>query len=255
MALTFGAATSDLVNCGSGISMDNPGSCTMLVWVYPTTLTNSRVILNKNINDTADNGHLLSIRSTGQIQINGTCTGGTSMFQRSDTPAGNILTTNAWNFVAAVANTNLTGKLYLGTLTTTVVEVAYAAGGTTGVTAYSDDSAGVFLIGNGGAHVRPIEGTIAVASYWNTALTLAQIQDQQFFPHIAANCVGFWRLNNSTTGTQYDLSGFQNNGTVTGATVATIADPAGIIFADKSGPNLWSHISTGAGISVSESAT
>ena len=89
---------------------------------------------------------------------------------------------------------------------------------TVGSGTYGSDAAEDACIGNKANDGTPFIGRIAVTLLWNRALTLGELIDQQYNPHATSGCVGYWWLHG--TGTQPDLSGNANTGTVTGCAVA-----------------------------------
>ena len=253
MALTFGAATSDRVTHGSAAVLDNLDPYTWLVWIRPTTLTNNRIIVGKSTSP--GTGKMLAVNGTGgnvQVLVNRATD---LSYTTSDTP----MSLNTWGFIAATFNSaNAAGEIvniYGGTETVIAVERALAT--TTNGTAPNDDESTTNLtVGNFDGGTSTFQGQIAWVGVWNIEMTLAQIQAQQYFPHVTSGCVFFARYNNSTVGTQYDFSGFQNNGTVTGATVATITEPANVVFFDSAPlPNNYQSVEVGSGMSCTESIT
>ena len=215
MALIFGAATSDRVDCGSAASLDNFTVATWLAWLYPTTLTSGRRLFEKDA--TPIKVWLLS------------GTGGNLRLQvaQSTSPANYIsnvasIATNTWCFVAATYDQAATPRihLYSGRLGTAVAEDTYGTT-TDGSGTATADGAGNLVIGNKSAASfnGAFEGRIAAFAYVNAVLTLGQIQSWQYHPRSLASTPLFMRLGYAGTGVQPDWSGNGNAGTVTGATV------------------------------------
>ncbi len=220
MALTFGAATSDRVACGSNAVLDNLNPLTILAWVYPTTLTAGRFICNKGTGLHTQNGFPLS-GTGGDIEyIRGRATTDADRWTNS-TP---LATLNKWYCVAATFDSTQTpnSHIYTGTLTTMMAEATYNASSADGSGAVFDDSANNFVIGNKNAASfnSAFQGRLAVLAYFNRVLTLGEIKSWQFNPRKLSGCVGFWILGFNGTGNQPDLSGNFNAGTVTGAAVS-----------------------------------
>jgi len=218
-ALTFGAATSDRVNHGSAASLDNLAALTAMAWVYPTTLTSSRTIISKYRGSSSIGWRLALSGTGGDISLEWFRTGTDMNYITSDTP---LAITNAWYFVAMTADSTV-GHIYTGTLTTPVVESSYGAS-TAGSGSPDADGARSLFVGNVDATSPTLafQGRIAWAAVWNRVLTREEIQAQQFKPFCKSSdgCVLFTHLGWAGTGTQPDLSGSSNNGTVTGATVS-----------------------------------
>jgi hypothetical protein len=142
--------------------------------------------------------------------------------------ATSTLVQNAWNYVAftfdSAGSANELVQIYKGNRTTLATEVTYASR-TDGSGALLSDATANFSIGNASGYSAAWLGTIAWFAHWNSVLTLAQVQAQQFdmsFPVAKANCVIFMHLGihgAGGTGTQVDWSGNANHGTVSSATV------------------------------------
>ena len=117
MALTFGGATSDRINCGNGSTVNNLDPFTVLMWVRPTTLTNGRVIWQKG--RLAGFGKQLQLTGTSgniQIRVSRAANATPLSYSTTDTP----LALNTWAFVAVTFNSagtaGLQGQIYAGTL-------------------------------------------------------------------------------------------------------------------------------------------
>jgi hypothetical protein len=222
MALTFGAGTADRVSHGSAASLDNlPSSTdgmTVLQWVYVTTRTDTRKLSSKG-RGTAGVGWQLGLSgTTGNLQM--LCERATTDAFRitSDTPVA----ANTWTFVAADAKTSASPvtHIYTGTLTTIAVESSYGTD-QDGSGSYGADAARDFMGGNidNTTPNLALQGRIAWIGLWNRVLSLGEIQDQQFYPHVTSGCVLFSHYGYNGTSTQPDWSGNGNSGTVTSATL------------------------------------
>ena len=240
MALTFGGATSDRVNCGSGASLDDLSPFTWMAWIYPTAFTSGRRLAEKG--SSTQKVMLLSGTSGDwRLQVARTVA---SNYITNDTP----LALNTWKFVAATFDTGGGAgeiiNLYTGGLNTIATESSYTspADGSGAVTA---DASGDFVIGNVGVATfnQAFEGRIAFFGVWNRALSLGEIRAQQFRPHVTSGCVLFQYLGFAGTGTQPDYLGNANAGTVTGATVSDHV-PIGPIWGRADG---WAGAFTAAG--------
>jgi hypothetical protein len=130
---------------------------------------------------------------------------------------------NTWNYVGftfdIAGSANEVIQIYKGNLTTVAAEISYAYR-TDGSGTLNSDAAANFSIGNASGYGAAWPGTIAWFAHWNRVLTLAEVVEQQFNPHVTSGCVLFMHLGYNGTGTQPDWSGNGNNGTVTSATVS-----------------------------------
>lgn len=218
-SLAFTGGDTDVVNCGSGSSLDNLTAFTWYGWVYPTAVNQSnRYLFNK-----ADGliGKLLrAVTFAGSGQLNANIDRATAAAE-FDSAAG-VLSANSWQFVALTYDESDGPRGWHGTLTGAVAEVSYdfrAAG--SGATS-ADDTKDFSIGGKAGSSVS-FPGRIAIAAVYNRRFTQAELRAHQMRPFCATGdgCVGFWRLGGAQgAGTQADLSGNGNNCTVTGATVA-----------------------------------
>jgi hypothetical protein len=221
-ALTFGAATSDLVNCGAAASLNNLLLWTFLAWIYPTTFTNNRWFFQKNAGGN-NYRNMGESSATGQTGIGMGTTNSAFPFAQSANSAGNILVLNTWNFIGGSLSADNKLRLYLGNLNTSAYEPSYAFQSTC-IPPYGDDSTGDFYLSNRPAADQSFQGRLAVAAYFNRALSLQEIQSWQQLPRVwmgDTQAVGFWRLGKNGVSTQFDESEYGNNGTVTGATVSS----------------------------------
>ena len=225
-SLTFGAATSDRVNHGSGSTLDNLDPFTWMAWVRPTTLTDARAIIVKDDNSGGSLKHLRLLGTAGNVQAFTTRATQNTRYETNDTPLSAL---NAWVFIAVVYNSaaaaNNLFHIYAGSQTVLARERTYAVtqDGSGAVTA---DAAGFLSVGNEGpGYTRAFQGDIGPVEISTRALSLAEIQDHQSQPHFSGGNVLFTYEGFNGTGTQADLSGNGNSGTVTGATASTLGPP------------------------------
>ena len=219
MALKFGAATSDRVDIGSGASLDTLDPWTYMAWVYPTTITSSRVCgFHKGTSATTRRRFRID-DSSGNLSVFWQRQGVDLSYVANTLP----LTINTWHFIAATGNTGASAgnivHIYKGTLTTLAAEVGYSTK-TDGDSPPNDDGANNMAIGNSNNTTLAFQGSIACGIYIAGELTLAQIRQWQFNPRKLENARWFCHLGFVGTGAQPDWSGNFNAGTVTGATVA-----------------------------------
>jgi hypothetical protein len=211
MSLTFGAATSDRVAVAPAASINALTAVSVLAWFYPTTLNNGRGVVDK-ASSPSKVGWTMGSKANGAVQaIMKRAT--TALFWESSSL---LLTTNAWWLAAITINqTGPATHIYVGSLATLAAEATLT--GADGSGAFGDDSAINLDLGNLSTLDSPVVGRVGVAAVFNRVLSLGEVQSWQFAPRMMAGCVGLWRLGDNGTGTQPDLSGNGNNGTVTGA--------------------------------------
>jgi len=221
-SLEFDSASSDYISCGNDSSL-NTNALTVSCWVKcdPFTPAVGPAIISKDIQSTNS-----PERSFGFLFVFGSF-----LFQNWDS-AGNenrvtisnatipINTDGQWHHLVATIDgtTNANGiKVYIDN-----VVVGQATATATGIRT----STVPFVIGGSGSTGTDYNwnGQISNVSYWNTALTSAQVTEiynngtpSNLSSHSAtSNLVSWWKLNNTTTGIE-DSKG-SNNGTNNGAT-------------------------------------
>src|SRR3990172_172462 len=219
MALKFGAATSDRVDIGTGASLDTLDPWTYMAWVYPTTITSSRVCgFHKGTSATTRRRFRID-DSSGNLSVFWQRQGVDLSYVANTLP----LTINTWHFIAATGNTGASAgnivHIYKGTLTTLAAEVGYSTK-TDGDSPPNGDGANNMAIGNSNNTTLAFQGSIACGIYIAGELTLVQIRQWQFNPRKLENARWFCHLGFVGTGAQPDWSGNFKAGTVTGATVA-----------------------------------
>jgi len=228
MALDIGVAGGpNRVNFGSGATLDNVNTVTVLMWVFPDG-SNADGLWDKSEAAYA-NWRQFSfdqvIANSIIIQFSRATTTALS------TSATNAYTTGAWNFLGFSWDGGSTApKIYRGALTIPVAEVSYSGTPTAGSGAIGNDSANSLIIGNLVDLVQGLDGKIATIHMFSRVLSITEMQTVQFRPSLRpANCVLYSHLGLVGTGTQPDWSGNGNTGTVTGATVSAHV-PLGGLF-------------------------
>lgn len=212
MALDFGTLGQAREVDHGTLSSENFSAGTFIFWAFVTDQSTfditffSKSAEFRFATDDANNWALRRNRATANINV----------------ISNSYITTNAWNFVAGVfdsAGADGDQRLYIGDDTTTVVEVSSYATQVVGSGALNDITGSNFLVGDGPSFLGPFGGRIAVVGMWNTVLTLGQIRSLQWFPRNLFSPLLLCQYGFNGTGTQADLSGNGNAGTVTGATV------------------------------------
>ena len=228
MSLVFTGGDSDKVDVGTGASLElNTG--TILVWTNPTSLPNAtlRILFSKGpvaTNDLAFNASggannlVIQRRRTGGI---GSC------IAQADWSNVPFAATNVWNFWGCQFNTSgvdTDQKLFGGDLTNPAQEVGTYFSQAVGSGTVSDMAGMNAQVGNTDSGDFSWPGQIAWVSVWNRLLTLAEIRFQQFRPAYDTGCVLLTHYGGPANGvgTQTDLSGNGNNGTITGATQGSL---------------------------------
>ncbi len=226
--LVFGAVSSDRVDHGSGTAVDGiSAAVTVLAWVYPTTITTNRGIVN--LPD--DAGTSTSFR----FQFSGT--GGNIRFRVAANDAStsdNISTStpsaiNRWEYWAATWDgaTSPEGHIYHGLTTRPAAEVTYSAQPDSTGTTLSAHGTKNLLAGNAlQTNNAAFQGRIAYFATYDRALTLNEIRAQQFHPHKVSGCVVASWYGFNGAGTQKDYCGNGAAGTITGATLGLTNAPA-----------------------------
>jgi hypothetical protein len=224
MGLTFTGADTDRVNFGSGASLDNLQALTYACWLRTTAnATTTEGLVCKGTFASGNHRRNLAINGGGTT-VNWTVDRAT---QDSNVNSNVGLTTNKWYAVFGTFDTTNGCKLYFANMTDRGALTDVTSVSTAGSGAAADDSAVDLFVGNALAGSNSMRGTIATAAVWNRALTTAEMTAQIWHPHKTSGCVLLSHL--WGTGTQLDLSGNGNNGTVTGA-VAGAHAPFGPLF-------------------------
>lgn len=215
-ALFFGAATSDRVVMPTGAAINNLETVTYYGWFYHTQNSDLRRWFRKDTSP--QSGNFKGLRTISLTKLNWTVVRATTNAEALT--ATGVLEVNKWLFIAVTFNSTDGPKVYKGTLTTPVAEVAYDVGyPQLGTGAIASDG-NTLAIGNEQGATQAMVGRVAVFGAINRSLTLEELKILQFRPYPMSGTVGFWQLGYNGTGTQADWSGNMNNGTTTGVTVA-----------------------------------
>ncbi|MGH7391434.1 MAG: LamG domain-containing protein [Candidatus Rokuibacteriota bacterium] len=221
MALSFSGTTQD-INFGSPAGLDNLNTLTFAAWVYPVTVTVGSQLWDKS--DAAfTTERRSSITDTGAFRV---AFGRATAYAVAQSVVS-TMTANAWQFVAFTWDGTAAPKLYRGTLATAIAELAYATS-TAGAGAIHNDSAESMRIGRAEGFGQFNGGRIARVQVWNRVLTLNELLQQQFCPHLTSSDVLLCELGLNGVGTQFDRSGNGHHGTVSGS--PTVADHVPLPF-------------------------
>lgn len=221
MALTF--TTTANVNFGSGASLALSGAAqtwSWCGWIYPTTDTAGRPF---SIGAGGTDHKRLIVRPTFSLRMATLRAGGTTNDQYDS--AAMALTPRTWQFVAIVydssAGAGLRFLAYRGSFTSVPVLLVMTA--TDGAGNCDDDSADNYFAGNSSALTDPFNGILANFAYF-PGVVLSAGQVAQLWQSLrAAILMGahlYSELGYTALGTQPDLTGNANHGTITGAKLA-----------------------------------
>lgn len=218
MALTFGGATSDRVSIAAhaSINASEASIVSALVRFYIGTITAGRYIVAKNAVD-GNGGFRVSVRGGGEIRVQMSCTT-VDAFAES-TSLG--LSVNTWydgHFVYE-PGAGQEARIYV----TPAGADAWTEPSYTGVTSHVGTTTGnpALTLGNN-SNASPtsgLQGRIAMAQ-WKVG-AIHTDQERALWQHGLGHLVSAGMTMNvgwDGTGTQRNISGNNNNGTVTGAT-------------------------------------
>lgn len=221
-SLKFSAST-DLVNCGAGASLDNLDPITVVAWALRTTPSASTRLWQKGIATNAWNLNA-DLAETGTFFANlPRATTLCNVSAALKNFPGYFL--NSWLYWAASLDTSAAGnnKLFIGSLTSPVSEPSAYATQTVGSGTKGNNSAADATIGNKSNLSAVWTGSIACVGVFGRLLSLPEHRLLQLNPgpKTVAGCLQWIFVGDNNTSTQHDLSGNGNNGTVTGATQET----------------------------------
>lgn len=226
-AVCFGGAsvdfngTTDLINVGSGSSLDNLSSYSICAWIKPSGYGEGTFgrIYDKGGKKTffLDNDATApsaTLRAIIDYDIG------------SDTARSaeaNFIPLNVWSFVCMTWSGNSAASS-ISFYKNGVESSSYGqeTGGSSGnaVSDSSDDG----ILGNNAGATRTFDGLLSNPHIFNRAITTVDILNIMNFPGTITNAlVGFWTLFGDSA--ENDLSGNGNNGTLTGTTASSDGPP------------------------------
>ena len=231
MARLFNGST-DQIDCGSPSVLNITGSVSLSAWIYLASSFGSgyQAIFGRwDDSDTPFRSYLLTLSGSGTLN-------GCVLFLDQGGSTHYVISSQAisffpggWHHVAGTFNVS-SGNAYLyidGTLSNS------ASTGLTGLSNAPLDN----IIGNGNSSDAYFDGTIADVAIWSGVLTAQDIaalaagmppwlfRDQPL--------VGYWPLDGLQS-PEPDLSGNQNNGTLTGTSRGTSGPPTTLWFGGSS---------------------
>ncbi len=222
--LAMSSGSNNRIDFGSASSLDNLSAATYVAWVFVSTdVAADRPIIKKGL------------FSQGVYALNGEATNKVGAFINRTTTdyfitaSGSDLTTGEWNFVVWTYDVNGADgdqKIYVGTGTSNATEISYTLQQVGAGSAVSNAAADLVAGNNNGATPgQGWPGVISLVAVWNRQLTENEILDQQWRPHPTNGCVLFSYIGHNGTGTQIDLSGQGNDGTISGTPTENFNGP------------------------------
>ena len=236
--LSYGAATSDRTDCGSGSSMDDlaaGGVFTVMLRIKRTSTGNNQYLWSKyKAGNTGHVGGFDDGIATGDVNMTVGQTGSNAF---SITGAsGDRVVVGEWNDLGFVYN-NSDGtrrcRIYKAAVGSAITEISTYGGssGNGSGTGSTDAGANLWIGGLELTGANPVKADIEWYVLFNKVLTTTQMRTVQIgmdrmsadiiknATGTTADCVLIQQLNG--TGTLTDLSGNGNAGTTTGATTTT----------------------------------
>ena len=211
MAFDITNASAEGVEVANDASWDSVSAFTFITWFYPTTLANDDYIF-----EAQDAGGLcwrfLMAGTGGELQ---------ALVQRNNTNSyvqtnTGFVTADAWNYAVFTWDATNAAAVYTGDLSTLAAEATYSTDVPS--TGTLDVPNSPFRIGHSALTNQSMEGRIANCMFYDSALSLAQIQAQQFSEIPLFDGCQFAHIYHDASATQADYSGNGNTGTVQSGT-------------------------------------
>lgn len=218
------------VDCGNPTLLNNMNKFTLMFWGSFTAQAGTGVFWSKDGN-AGSNNNFRRAGSGLEIQVQQGQTGGTNLSYITNNSAISI---NRPYFLAMTyTDEQTTGrvKIFLGSETLKATERTYGTAND-GTGTKSADSNIPMILGQNSTISNASTGDIFGVHIVSGILNLAQIQDQQFAPHVTTGTV-FFALLGITTPTVRDLSGHVPPCSIFGSTAGMNAWP----FNLPGGPN------------------
>jgi len=202
-SIAGGGGNTDNIDTATSINWGN--AWTMLIWVYPTTLSGIQVPVNAGANS-----------RTYPLHFNGTTA---KCKDNDDTAFVEItgFTTNKWWCLATSANGSDTTNIYSGD-----GDTAMTLGDTDSAVSWSSDTSDVIIAGH--STKWPFIGSIAHLHVYTRLLSIPELIEIQYKPGSIANGIAchypLWDNVNVA-----DLSGLAVDGTVNGTINSSVLGP------------------------------
>lgn len=222
-SILLGGAATDVIDIGSGSTLDDLDPFTYLIWLNTTTITANRVLFRK----IQTGVKVLQISGTsGDVQLAVSRAGGTTNYTTNSTP---LAPTGTPTFLAATYNSAAAAgevhNIFKGTLAAPATECTYGTA-TDGSGASTTDATGNQTIGGRAGASNAFPGLLYFSAILNRELSLDVIRFFQWWmldwrrdPVIYPGLVAAHAYGVNGSGVQRDLTGNKNDGTVTGGTV------------------------------------
>jgi hypothetical protein len=222
-SLTFGGANTTRVTMPNTVfnQLNENSVFTWLEVFRLSTFTGGRMLASKNGQD-GNGGPIWRLNGTTEMDC---LFARSSVNDQSGASTSANLQTGVWYIAGATRDPNASQimRIYLGTLTTPIVELD--TGGTfvngSGISAGTKE----LMIANQpkASPNLSLQGDISVFSAFNRILTLDEMNSWARNPRLMLGCYVHMPLGVTGNGTQLDLSPYRNHGTVTGAGVGPVA--------------------------------
>jgi Concanavalin A-like lectin/glucanases superfamily len=212
--------STDRVTVTANSTINSLNAWTAMMWVKPSAITAGREFFAKSNGISTGWFARFPGGTAGNVAVSCGRTTTSALYQTNNTPFAS--TTNAWMFIAVTCNlSDSAGQIidvYVGSTTKMATEQTYGTV-TDGSGGAQNDSAIDFQWG-ARASADAMQGDLAWGMFVNRELSLGEIRSLQFNPRYVSGCLIYHQFGFNRTGTQRNLCGSGNAGTVTGATVA-----------------------------------
>lgn len=229
-SLNCGAATTDRIGHGTATNIDDFNTGTVLVWVKVNTFTDGRAFFDKTATASSLKRFALeTFPGTNQLAWSmGRVTANLNYVTNNI-----FISTGTWYFFAVSFSTQASAgeiaNIYFGSQTAMAVEATYDAVTSDGSGAFGNEgsAANLFFGGTNAGGNLACQCLVAYGKYTNRQMTLAEIQNEQFNPQWGetSGLGGLFSTYAIGTGSQFDLSGNNNAGTITGCTESSDGPP------------------------------
>jgi len=221
-SLTFGTATTDVVNHGSQSVVDDLDPFTWLAWIYPTSWAVNRILIRKGAAVTGRKVIFMNT-SLGQLQVNVD-----RVTTDTDYTTNQIISLNNWWRVGLVFNSqgsvNNIANIYYAIGSTAPIREATYQGITDGAGAIDSDAPNPLTVGNRDGSVGAFPGQIAWVGIYKGALTPAEMAEQFIVPSSTMLVFSaYYGRGSSDTALVQDLTG---NGSI-GVAAGTVGSSNG----------------------------
>ena len=213
----------DVIDCGSGSSLDNLGPLTYILSVNPLSAGEN------NVGRFLDKANILFTIRTGAVPTSTLAllfevVGSTTLDRLT---LDDFVILNEWHSYAVTWTGSMTDATTVKMYRDEVEASSYAV--TANGATRTSDAASSQLIGANAAGSATTDGLIAYVHIFNRVLDINEMRQIRRFPgSITRGLVGFWPFWGGSP--EPDYSGNKNNGTVTGALLSTNNPPINGVF-------------------------